>query len=189
MGLRSRSPNPYRSPRNARPYCSCAALARDSRCQAVARLKGRDRCNQRCACIVSIKYKTVSAGVGVHGGKGQGDRKGPHPAPHHSRPYKTLLANAIERRFPSSSRATTRVAPTMDGPGEPLPTWHGRGDPRGRPAGSLHALVLLPSHCHSPAKSYNDTPPCDTPRSHCKGGSGVETLAVALVVGLLLHHQ
>src|SRR6266852_1438055 len=93
----------------------------------------------------------------------QGDRKGPHPTLHHSRPYKTLLANAIERRFPSSSRATTRVAPTMDGPGEPLPTWHGRGDPRGRPAGSLHALVPLYSHCHSPAKSYYDTMPCDTP--------------------------
>src|SRR6266852_2822513 len=107
MGLRSRSPNPYRSPRNARPYCSFAALARDSRCQAVARHHGRDRCNQRCACIVSIKYKTVSAGVGVHGGKGQGDRKGPHPAPHHSRPY-------------------------------------------------------------------YETPLWDTPRSHCKGGSGVE---------------
>src|SRR6266852_7078980 len=70
-----------------------------------------------------------------------------------SRRRRTLLANAIERRFPSSSRATTRVAPTMDGPGEPLPTWHSRGDPRGRPAGSLHALVPLHSHCHSPAKS------------------------------------
>src|SRR6266852_8257211 len=66
---------------------------------------------------------------------------------------KTLLANAIERRFPSSSRATTRVAPTMDGPGEPLHPCHSRGDPRGRPAGSLHALVLWHSHCHSPAKS------------------------------------
>src|SRR5216684_5338123 len=66
---------------------------------------------------------------------------------------RTLLANAIERRFPSSRRATTRVAPTMDGPGEPLHPWLCRGDPRGRPAGSLHALVLLHSHCHSPAKS------------------------------------
>src|SRR5712692_11457938 len=66
---------------------------------------------------------------------------------------RTLLAKAIERRFPSSCRATTRVAPTMDGPGEPLPTWLRRGDPRGRPAGSLHARVLLHSHWHSPAKS------------------------------------
>src|SRR6266849_9668619 len=28
-------------------------------------------------------------------------------------------------------RATTRVAPTMDGPGEALHPWHSRGDPRG----------------------------------------------------------
>jgi L-aspartate oxidase len=59
----------------------------------------------------------------------------PIPTPYHC---KTLLANAIEGRFSSSQRAThqratTRFAPTMDGPGESLHPWHSRGDPCGRP--------------------------------------------------------
>ena len=51
-----------------------------------------------------------------------------------SRPYKTLLANAVQTRLPLHQRATTRVAPTMDGPGEPIHAEH-----------KSFAAVLLPS--------------------------------------------
>jgi hypothetical protein len=51
-----------------------------------------------------------------------------------SRPYKTLLANAVQTRLPLHQRATTRVAPTMGGPGEPLHVEH-----------KSFAAVLLPS--------------------------------------------
>ncbi len=74
-----------------------------------------------------------------------------------SRRQRTLLANAI-----GSARGQERAAPSPgDHEGRPamlrmkqlLRPVHSRGDPRGRPAGSLHALVPLHSHCHSPAES------------------------------------
>src|SRR5438105_1482736 len=66
-------------------------------------------------------------------------------------------------------RATTRVAPTMDGPGEPSHSWHSRGDPRGRPLGvALHVL------------------PCGgmgiAPQSHLSTRSTISTFSLSMLI-------